>query len=128
MSDYTGLDTDKQARVKTRLEAHKSGLDSITLIPLLQNKANSARTTLLTETIAEVDRLAHPPQTAFTPKPGMDEAPARAPQAPSYVTATEIKVPFAKPYLSNDADVDDYVAQMKTTLLEQIHAGKKVIV
>jgi hypothetical protein len=128
MSDYQSLDPDQQARITTRLDAHKSGLDNIRLIPVLQNKANSARTTLLAETIAEVDRLAHPARPTIITKPGMEEAPSPPPQAPSYVTAAQIKVPFTKPYLSNDADVDDYVAQMKKTLLEQIHAGKKVIV
>ena len=39
-----------------------------------------------------------------------------------------MKVAFAKPYLSDDADVADYLEEFKKTLLEQIQAGKKVIV
>jgi hypothetical protein len=31
-------------------------------------------------------------------------------------------------YLTNNADVDDYLDELKKTLLEQIHAGMKVIV
>jgi hypothetical protein len=37
-------------------------------------------------------------------------------------------VGFAKPYLTEEADVEQYVDAMKKTLLEQIRAGKKVIV
>ena len=35
---------------------------------------------------------------------------------------------FVKPYLTEEADVEQYVDAMKNTLLEQIRAGKKVIV
>jgi len=37
-------------------------------------------------------------------------------------------VAFAKHYLTEEADVEQYVQEMKKTLLEQINAGKKVIV
>jgi hypothetical protein len=57
----------------------------------------------------------------------MGEAPAPAPQ-PTYVNASEIKVSFSKHYLTEEADVEQYVQEMKKTLLEQIRAGKKVIV
>ena len=39
-----------------------------------------------------------------------------------------IKVSFGKPYLSGDADVDQYLEEMRKTLLAEIRAGKKVIV
>jgi hypothetical protein len=128
MPEFEALDPDKQARITTRLNSQKTGLDSINLIPLLQNKTMQARSNLMAEIITEVDRLAHPPQTPFTPAPGVEEPAAPAPQAPSYVNAAQIKVAFAKPYLSDDADVADYLDEFKKTLLEQIHAGKKVIV
>ena len=51
-----------------------------------------------------------------------------APPAPTYINASEIKVVFAKHYLTEEVDVEQYVEEMKKLLLEQIHAGKKVIV
>ena len=57
----------------------------------------------------------------------MNEPPAPPPQ-PTYVNASEIKVAFAKPYLTEEADVEQYVEEMKKTLLAQIRSGKKVIV
>lgn len=125
---FQGLDADKQARITDRLEQKKAGVDTITLIPVLQNQAMHARTNLLAEIITEVDSLAHPPVSTFTPPPGVNDPPAPAPQAPSYVNAAQIKVAFPKPYLSDDADVSDYLEEFKKTLLEQIRAGKKVIV
>jgi len=128
MPEFQGLDADKQARITGRLEAQKSGLDSVTMIPVLQNKATHARSTLLAELIAEVDRLARPPQEPFKPAPGVNDPPAPAPQAPTYINAAQIKVTFSKAYLSDDADVADYLDEFKKTLLAEIHAGKKVIV
>tara|TARA_R110001599_G_scaffold218791_2_gene417078 strand:- start:15487 stop:19014 length:3528 start_codon:yes stop_codon:yes gene_type:complete len=128
MPEFQGLDAEKQTQITGRLDREKAGLDTITLIPVLQNKANHVRSSLLAELIAEVDRLARPPQTAFAPKPGVNDPPAPAPQAPTYVNASQIKVPFTKAYLSDDEDVTDYLNELKKTLLAEIHAGKKVIV
>ncbi len=128
MPEFQDLDGDKQARITDRLEREKAGLDTVTLIPVLQNKTNHARTNLLAQLIAEVDRLARPPQEPFEPGPGVNGQPTPAPQAPTYVNASQIKVAFTKAYLSDDADVVDYLEEMKKTLLAQIHAGKKVIV
>ncbi|TNE62528.1 MAG: BREX system P-loop protein BrxC [Sphingomonadales bacterium] len=126
--EYQGLDADKQAKIKARLDRTKSGLEAIPLIPVLQNKAMSARSGLMAEILAEVERIAQPPQETFAPAPGLNDPPAPTPQAPSFVNAAQIKVPFAKPYLSDDADVSDYLDELKKTLLAEIHAGRKVIV
>jgi len=128
MPEFQGLDAVKQARITERLDRQKSGLASVTMIPVLQNKAHHARGSLLAELIAEVDRLARPPQDPFKPPPGVNDPPAPALQAPTYINAAQIKVPFPKAYLSDDADVAEYIDELKKTLLVQIHAGKKVIV
>ncbi|WP_299416771.1 BREX system P-loop protein BrxC [uncultured Sulfitobacter sp.] len=128
MPEFQGLEADKQTRITGRLDHQKAGIDTITMIAVLQNKANHAHSTLLGELIAEVDRLARPPQEPFKPAPGVNDPPAPAPQAPTYINAAQIKVPFTKAYLSDDADVADYLEEFKKTLLAEIHAGKKVIV
>jgi hypothetical protein len=127
MPDFQALDTDKQARITARIESHKAGLDTVTLIPVLQNKVTQIRSNLLAELIGQIDQLARPAPSPFA-QPGASEAPAAPPQAPSYIKADQIKVNFDKPYLSDDADVDQYLEEMKKTLLAEIRAGKKVIV
>ena len=127
MPDFQALDTDKQTRITARIESHKAGLDTVTLIPVLQNKVTQIRSNLLAELIGQIDQLAHPAPSPFD-QPGASEAPAAPPQAPSYIKADQIKVSFDKPYLSDEADVDQYLNEMKKTLLVEIRAGKKVIV
>ena len=130
--EFQALSADDQSHIKCNIKSHKAGLDNVKMIPILRDKANGARIDLLPRILAEVERLsrpAAPPQ----PNPGMGEPPAPAPQptyidASDYIDASEIKVGFAKPYLTEEADVEQYVNELKETLLEQIRAGKRVIV
>ena len=124
--EFQALPADDQAHIKRNIDSHKTGLDSVKMIPILRDRANGAKLDLLPRILAEVERLSRPaPQPQ--PNPGMDEPPAPAPQ-PTYVNVSEIKVGFTKSYLTEEADVEQYVEEMKKTLLEQIRAGKKVIV
>ncbi|MEW4468476.1 BREX system P-loop protein BrxC [Parasphingorhabdus sp. JC815] len=127
MPDFQALDTDKQARITARIESHKAGLDTVTLIPVLRDRANGARTNLLSDVVTELDRLARPAP-APEPQPGMSDRPAPAPQPPTTVLASQLKVTAPKTLLTDEADVDQYLEEMKKTLLAEIRAGKKVIV
>lgn len=127
MPDFQTLDPDKQARITARIESHKAGLDTVTLIPVLRDRANGARTNLLSDVVTELDRLARPAP-APEPQPGMSDRPAPAPQSPTTVLASQLKVTAPKTLLTNEADVDQYLEEMKKTLLAEIRAGKKVIV
>ncbi len=127
MPDFQTLDPDKQARITARIESHKAGLDTVTLIPVLRDRANGARTNLLSDVVTELDRLARPTP-APEPQPGMSDRPAPAPQPPTTVLASQLKVTAPKTLLTDEADVDQYLEEMKKTLLAEIRAGKKVIV
>ncbi len=126
MAEFQALSEEQQQRITARITTRKAGLDRIDLIPVLRDRSNDIRNNLLAEVIGEIDQM-NRPAPAPTP-PGVNDPPAPTPQAPSYVKASQVKVRFAKPYLADDADVDAYVEELKKTLLEQIHAGKKVIV
>ncbi|MBK5941350.1 BREX system P-loop protein BrxC [Halochromatium roseum] len=43
-----------------------------------------------------------------------------------YVAAKQLRVPFDKPLLTTAQDIDQYLEQLRTVLLEQINAGKRV--
>lgn len=127
MPDFQALDTDKQARITARIESHKAGLDAVTLIPVLRDRANGARTNLLSDVVTELDRLACPAP-APEPQPGMSDRPAPAPRPPTTVLASQLKITAPKTLLTDEVDVDQYLEEMKKTLLAEIRAGKKVIV
>ncbi|MWV26789.1 BREX system P-loop protein BrxC [Aurantiacibacter rhizosphaerae] len=127
MPDFQALDTDQQARITARIDSHKEGLDTVTLIPVLRDRANGARTNLLSDVVTELDRLARPAP-ATQPQPGQSDGPAPAPQAPTTILASQLKVAAPKTLLTDETDVDEYLDAMKSALLNEIRAGKKVIV
>jgi len=123
MPDFQALDADKKARITARIDNHKTGLETVMLIPVLRDRANGARTNLLSDVVAEIDRFAHPEP---EDEPKDDVQPIK--KVPKTVLASGLKVKASKTVLTDEADVDQYLEEMKTTLLEQIRAGKKVIV
>ncbi|MBO6774806.1 MAG: BREX system P-loop protein BrxC [Marinibacterium sp.] len=123
--EFQVLSADDQAHIKRNIDSHKSGLDSVKMIPILRDRANGAKLDLLPRILAEVERLNRP---VVDPKLVPPGPPQPEPPQTTYVNASEIKVSFSKPYLTEESDVEQYVQEMKKTLLEQIRAGKKVIV
>lgn len=123
--EFQALSEDDQAHIKRNIDSHKSGLDSVKMIPILRDRANGARLDLLPRILAEVERLNRP---VVDPKLVPPGPPQPEPTQTTYINASEIKVGFAKPYLTEEADVEQYVQEMRKTLLVQIRAGKKVIV
>ena len=118
--EFQKLAPEEQTRIKNKIDANKAGLDGIKLIPALRDQANAARLKLFPRVMAEVDQII---DTGNTP-PG----PGEPPKPETYVNVSELKVDFVQPYLTKEADVDQYVSEMKKTLLEQIRAGKKVVI
>ncbi|WP_323041754.1 BREX system P-loop protein BrxC [Gemmobacter sp.] len=126
-AEFQALPPDQQDKIRRSLDTHKAGLDTVTMIPILRDRANGARSSLMPQILADIARMAQPAPPIPT-DPGMNERPAPAPKPPAYVNASEIKVPYPKPYLAEEADVDQYVTELKKTLMAAIQQGKKVIV
>lgn len=119
--EFQALSADDQSQIKLDIENNKAKLDDVKMIPILRERANSAKLDLLPRILAAVEQLSQPAHPI--PGPGQPTSPE-----PTYINASEIKVVFAKHYLTEEADVEQYVEELKKTLLEQVRAGKKVIV
>jgi hypothetical protein len=123
-AEFKALTPDQQDKIRHSVASHKAGLDAVTMIPILRDRANGARSSLMSQMLADIARMA-PPASPPAP-PGVNEPPA--PKPPSYVNASDIKVDFPRPYLAEAADVEQYVGELKKALMDQIQQGKKVIV
>jgi len=119
---FQALPQDKQGLIAQRIRAQKDNIEPTALIPTLRDKANQAQSALLPSLLAEIDSL------TIGPTPADDEDDIPPEPAQTYINARDIKVSWPKPYLTDDADVADYLEEMKKNLLVEIHAGKKVIV
>lgn len=136
-SEFGGLTSEQQTRIREGLASRKSGLAAQSLIPALRNLAIEVRSNLLAETLTRIAELTPAPAPVPAPQPqpagGVAEprpAPYVPPQAvkPQYIKAQSITVSFSKTYLEDENDVTHYLDEMKKTLLAEIGAGKKVIV
>ena len=63
------------------------------------------------------------PQAADTP--AVPATPCKE-RAPEYVTRASLAVPFAKPWLGSEDDVEAYLDALKQTLLTAIREGKRI--
>jgi hypothetical protein len=126
-AEFQALTPDQQDRIRRSVESHKAGLDAVIMIPILRDKANGVRSGLMQQMLAEIANMT-PPATSGPGNPGLGERPIQPIKPPVYVNASEIKVTFPRPYLAEEADVDQYVNELRKTLMAEIQQGKKVIV
>ncbi|MBY5873817.1 BREX system P-loop protein BrxC [Rhizobium leguminosarum] len=127
-TEFQALDTEQQEKIQRSIETHKTGVEAVSMIPILRDRANGARTGLMQQILADIARLAPPPAAPKPTTPGMSEPPAPVIKPPIYINASQIKVAYPRTYLAEAADVEQYVNELRKTLLAEIAAGKKVIV
>jgi hypothetical protein len=126
-AEFRALTPEQQDKIRCSLDTHKTGLDAITMIPILRDRANGARSSLMQQVLADIARMRQP-EAPEPSNPGMSDRPQPAFTPPSYVNASDIKVAYPRPYLAEEADVDQYVSELRKTLMAAIQQGKKVIV
>ncbi|MGO7450547.1 BREX system P-loop protein BrxC [Rhizobium ruizarguesonis] len=127
-TEFQALDTEHQEKIRRSIETHKTGVEAVSMIPILRDRANGARTGLMQQILADIARLAPPPAAPKPTTSGMSEPPAPVIKPPTYINASQIKVAYPRTYLAEASDVEQYVNELRKTLLAEIAAGKKVIV
>ena len=125
-TEFQALSPEQQEKIRRAVTTHKSGLHAVTMIPILRDRANGARSSLIQQILADIASMAAPAPAPSTP--GLSDRASPAPRPPSYINASEIRPKYAKPYLAEESDVENYVEEMKQSLLAQIRSGKRVIV
>jgi hypothetical protein len=131
LPEFAKISASEAAKLLSSLERARQGLRETTLIAGLRDRANSVRSQIYPQLLEEVDRLARPVvKEPPSPVSGMAEPPVAAPvpTPASYVNGHQLKVTFSKPYLTVEGDVEDYLIEMRKTLLAEIRNGKRIIV
>ena len=127
--EFQALDAEHQEKIRRSIDTHKAGVETVDMIPILRDRANGARTSMMQQILAEIARMTPSPVVPPNPeRPGMAERPSPPVEPPAYIHASQIKVAYPRPYLAEEVDVDQYVNELRKTLLAEIAAGKKVIV
>lgn len=133
--EFLGLTQDKQDNILARINAKANDLGAVTHIAVLRERAHAIRSSLLSELLSEVARIGAPPPSPPAPPTSGGEGDNPTPPTPQpkpkpdiYVNASQLKATYDKAYLADSSDVDQYLEEMRKTLMAEINQGKKVIV
>ncbi len=121
--EFKALSSDDQARIQSRINSHEADLDRITGIAVLRDRANGVKQGLMSDMLGEIAVLVT--RDEDDAKDGDQDAP---PPKPVFVNLAKVKVGYKEPYIGSEENVDQYLDELRKTLLTEIRAGKKVIV
>jgi hypothetical protein len=126
-AEFRDITPEQQDQIRRDIAAHKAELDAVTMIPILRDRAAGARADLMSQLLGKMARMA-PAEPATPSEPGKRQEAGPAPKPPAFVNAADIKPDFKAPYLAVEADVDQYITELRKALIAEIRQGKKVIV
>ncbi len=131
---YQGLTSEQQTEVDGAFNVCLANLDRQKLVAVIQMTATNFENTEYPKILSKVSTLAQPAP-APQPSPGHGAPDQDAPPKPpvvqpqpviQYVSAKLVKVPFAKPWLASDQDVDVYIEAMREALKAELRNGKQI--
>ena len=128
LPDFSKLLSEQKSIILGKLKSVEQGLTETEVIALLRQKASQLRDTIYPSLLAEVESLSQVVVQPASTKGGMEEGHTPPPKPIDYVPKNEIHVHFTKAYLSEEQDVEGYVAELRKALMAEIRKGKRIVV
>jgi len=119
MDEFTGLTEDKQKSLDEQFAGFQRIIARQILIPVIRDTQRRFEQDIYPQVLTQMSAWTH---TARTAEP---ETPYQEPPV-EYISSQSMRVNFKQAYLATEADVDRYLAQLKTTMLEAIRSGKRI--
>lgn len=134
--EYTGLKSEDQANLAKPFADAGQALQGQKRIAMIRDQLRHFEEERYPQLLLQLEGLAKPkPATATragsegtSPQPqgGTGDTPTPTPAEPKLVPARTIKVGYAKPWLTSEAELDDYLKQQRAAWLKEIQAGNRV--
>lgn len=144
--EFQKLEADKQATLKGAFDEVESKVASQSLIAMIRDETRrfedqryaSLVQQLMEWNQPEPEKLADPVESVEPKSPSEGQssgstenkveskAAVEKQHKPATISAKNIQVNFRKPWLADEADIDEYLAKYRDALLEEIRQGKKV--
>ena len=145
--EYKKLDADKHTHLSKAFEEVVSKVNRQSLIAMIRDEARRFEDHGYPALIQQMDALSQP---EFVPNSAPDELefsgagdavtqkpreakfpyqikePTPTPTPTQIISIKQLKVPYQKPWLSNEADIEEYLENLRVQLLREIASGKKV--
>lgn len=128
LPEYAALTGSGRQAIETDLAGVRGAIDTSSLIAVIRNRVNGFKTSTYPTLLDRVTAAAAPGgheqpggfsnggQEPFTPPPTM------------YVAASTLRVAYDKAFLADERDVDAYITSLRTMLMAEIQAGKRITV
>lgn len=137
---YAGLSTEHKAQLASPFSAARQALKGQKLIAVLRDQRRRFEDEQYPQLLLTLEQFARPqPVKAEHPEPspqpnkeltgGGDVPPGQPPlkaAEPRIVQARQIKVGYGKPWLTSEAELDDYLQKQREAWLKEIQAGNRV--
>ena len=118
MEDYANLPPDKRALLDQPFETFRRTVTRQTLVAVIRDSLNSFEQQDYSRLLSQVSAWAHEEQS----EAGTGIAETHV----EYVTQSRLHLPFTKPYLADEAAVEEYLAHLKAAMLAAIKDGKRI--
>lgn len=122
LPDFGKLDEAAKSNVLAKSADARAAIASARFVTAIRDRVNRYRSTDYPAQLALAASLAAP---APAPTPG-GGTPTPAPPAPSYVPASSLRTKCQLPYLSNEAEVDEWLAALRDAAVTEIKKGKRL--
>jgi hypothetical protein len=131
--EYSALAAPETREIEAGFASVLDAIGKNTLIAVIRECVNgfksSAYPALLSRVTAPASNDAPKPTADGGKQQGFTEAAQSPAQPPTeYVAASELRVIYAKPYLASEQDVDAYLNSLRSTLIAEIGAGKRITI
>ncbi len=136
--EYKTLDSDKQELVCASFSEIKDKLNNQSLIAMIRDEVRRFEDETYSALVQRLMAWNQPtPETQKPKETASDNSSAEQtsdssqatepePSTPQTIPVRQVRVDFRKPWLANDADVNEYIEEYKKTLLALIKEGKHV--
>ncbi|MEJ7592052.1 MAG: hypothetical protein WKF77_10920 [Planctomycetaceae bacterium] len=118
LPQYVALPPDRKQPLLQRIQAVLDRIGSESLIAQIRDTKRTFEERTYTELLTALEPK-EPPTAGGTGSTG-------GRTSPSYVAIRDLDVPFGKPYLVSETEVEDYLTALKTAMVEKVKAGHRV--
>ena len=118
MDEYERLPVDKRGQLDPPFDAFRREAKQQTLVAVIRDSLNRFEQQEYRRLLTQISTWAQAERDSGETK--VAEPPVE------YVTQSRLHVPFTKPYLADEADVEAFLAELKAAMLAAIHEGKRI--
>jgi len=120
LDDFSKLDADAQAEVLTKTTEARNAIASARFLTAIRDRLNRYRDQDYPAQLERAARLAAPAPA------GGGEGGDPAPAAPTYVPANSLRATCALPYIATEAELDQWLASLRSAAIKEIEKGHRI--